>query len=293
MSPANTTPSSTVLLLDVTDQMDFPAAEPAVLDLVNLFQPGNRFALRSYADLVYRTFPDEGLETYDDRGVIDDACFAVEGLRPRGIPCDMTAAILAGKSLLRRQTGPRAMVMVSASPWTVGGNPVRAVSEDIPIHTVGYQNQGQLETLERIAARSGGTFSTADDPRELFTTLANLSETLKLTLVLAQANRTLTDDKSVGITGRVDDGADLATVVVYWEDRHVVYGDTAPAEKRWIEVKLIQPDLDPYPGAPAYIGPGFVVFAVPRPAAGNWVAETIYHGRGDVTVLATMYRDAG
>ena len=293
MSNHYATDPKIVVLLDVTTEMKLGTAKPAVLGFLNLLQPDNRFAVRSYADQVYRTFPDEGLETYDDREVIDDACLAVEGTFPRSDKCDMAAAILAGKSLLRREADPRSMVMISGSPWDVGVDPLRVLPSDVPIYTIGFHDQGQLATLEQIAQQTGGQYAFADDPRNLFTETSELVESLGLAIILAQGTRTLENDKAFGITGRVADGAELATVMVYWENPNVIYATNGSAQsQRSVEVTLTEPGGTVWEGEPAYVGPGFACFAIADPAAGSWVADTTYHGRGNVTVFASMYQPA-
>ncbi|MEM8962105.1 MAG: vWA domain-containing protein [Acidobacteriota bacterium] len=278
-----------VILIDVTEQMHLTTAKPALLGFLNVFQLGQRFAVVSYAALTHSTFPLSGLEIYDSREVIDDACFAVEGLAERGEDSDMSAAILAGKSLLRRLGDPRAMVMIAGSPWTVGVDPLRVLPDDYPIHTVGYHNQGQVQTLQQIAAQTGGTFHLADDASALFVDLINLIETLGIAQILGQGTRTLGNDKAFGVTGRFADGIDAGTVTVYWEDPRVSYADGNSASRmRTVSVVLTEPGGEVWHGEPVYIGPGFVTFSIPDPTPGTWVVDTTYHGRGEVTVFTTV-----
>jgi hypothetical protein len=274
-----------VVLLDVTAGMPLEESKPAVTAFLNLFQLGNEFAVLTYVGDATPVYPPDGLATYDDRAVLDAASAAMDALQK---PCDMASAIIAGSALLAEAEAPRAMVMISATNWNTGADPLSVLQPGIPVYTVGMGDHGQLGVLRQIASKSGGQFALAEQPSDLIEVLINLIEKLKIARILNIGQRALSNKQQLPVTARFADGTAAGTFLAYWGDPAIVYGD-ASAGARTLSVTLTDPDSQPWTGAPAYVGTGFAVFSVPQPMAGTWSMTSVYSGTGTCNLTAVIY----
>jgi hypothetical protein len=279
-----------VLLLDVTAGMPLEAAKPAVTAFLNLFQLGDQFAILTYVGGVTPVYPPDGLATIDDRSVLDAASAALEALQK---PCDMASALIAGTALLKDAAAPRAMVLLSATQYT-GTDPLSVLQPDLPVYTVGVGDQGQLDTLRRIASRTGGQFASTEDVAGLMEVLINLIEKLRIARILNLGQRALSNQQQLVVTARFADGTAAGTFLAYWGDPAIVYsaggaGDPTDAAARTLAVTLLDPNSHPWAGGPAYVGTGFVVFSVPQPLAGSWTMTSVYSGKGTCNLTAVVY----
>jgi hypothetical protein len=276
MSPA-ASQNKLVLAIDLSELMPFDTAQPALAAFLNLLQLGDQFAVLGYRGRISRIYPRLGLATYDDRQVLTDASEALIAASTSGTASSMSAVLNAGKQALAGKKGPKAMLLVAASPWNRGTDPLL----DLPafrVETIAIGDNGQQETLRAIAADTGGTYSSALATKELMPILLDVVERLGIAQILAVGSRTVANHQSYSLVGRLPAATAVGTFLVFWGDPAITYG--TGSGPRWVTVELLDPDGKPTPAEPAWAGDGFALFAVAQPAAGSWTLASTFVGPG-------------
>ena len=267
-----------VLIVDRTELMPLAEAQPALGAFLNLLQLGDQFAVLGYRGLVSRIFPRLGLATYDERQVLDDATNALIATSAGGTASNLRAALRAGARLLAKKPTPKSMVLVAASPWNRGGDPLEDLP-DVPVETIALGDHGQQETLRAIAAGTGGEYNFAVDPAALLNILLDLVESMGIAQILGVGSRTVGNHQSYSLVGRVSAGTPMATFLVFWGDPAITYG--SGSGPRWVTADLLDPDGKPVTRSPDWASDGFAVFSIPDPAAGSWTLGATFVGPGN------------
>lgn len=266
-----------VLAIDLTELMPFDKAQPALAAFLNLLQLGDQFAVLGYRGRVSRIYPRSGLATYDDRQVLTDATEALIATSGSGTSSSMSACLRAGKQALAGKKGSRAMMLVAASPWNRGTDPLLDLP-DFRVETIAIGDNGQVATLREIAAGTGGTYAFSPDTTGLISLLLDSLERLGIAQILAVGSRTIGNQQSYSLVGRLPAATADGTFLVFWGDPEITYG--TGSGKRWVTVELLDPGGKPVPAPPAWAGDGFAVFVIPQPAAGSWTLAATYVGPG-------------
>jgi hypothetical protein len=266
-----------VLLLDTTALMPVAAVQPALGAFINLLQLGDRFAILGYKGRVTRVYPARGLATYDERQVLTDATVALDALTAAGTKSNLSAGLESARKLLALREPPKAIVLVDASPWNEGSDPLLDLP-DFPVETIAIGDNGQLETLREIAARTGGSYSYSADPSALLGIMLELVERLGIARIVAAGSRAVSNRQPYNLVGFVAGGTTAVTFLVFWGDPEVTYG--SGSGPRYVTVDILDPRQEPAQLTPDWTGDGFAVFSVPSPATGSWSLTATYVGPG-------------
>lgn len=265
------------LIFDRTELMPFATAQPALAAFLNLLQLGDQFAVLGYRIRATPVYPDQGLATYDERRVLDEATQALIATTVGGDRSNLAAALKAGKNRLAASTVPKAIVLVAASPWNAGKDPLLDLP-DFPVETIALGDNGQQDTLRTIAQKTGGTYSFVADSLGLMSALLDLVERMGIAQILATGSRTVGNQQPYNLVGRVAADTLVATFLVFWGDLEITYGKSSGP--RWVTADLLDPNGNPVTTAPAWAGDGFAVFSIPDPAAGSWTLTATFVGPG-------------
>ena len=271
-------PNKVVLLLDTTSLMPMADVQPALGAFINLLQPGDQFAILGYKARVAHVYPPKSLATYKDRQVLTDATLALDALTEAGTRSNLTAALNVSSALLDPTDPPKAIVLVDARPWNAGTDPLLSLP-DFPVETIAIGDNGQTQTLQAIAEKTGGTYNFAAEPSALINIMLEIVERLGIALIVATGSRKVSNRQSYNLVGRVVEGTQTATFLVFWEDPEITYG----GGPRSVTAEILDPTQKPINIAPAWAGDGFAVFSIPAPAPGSWSLSSTYVGPGTCT----------
>ncbi|NJL29371.1 MAG: VWA domain-containing protein, partial [Thermoanaerobaculia bacterium] len=193
---------------------------------------------------------------------------------------NLSAGLNAASKLLLASEPPKAIVLVDASPWNAGTDPLFNLP-DFPVETVAIGDNGQTETLQKIAAQTGGSYNFAAEPSALIGIMLEIVERLGIAQIVAYGSRKVSNHQPYNLVGRVADGTETATFLVFWGDPEITYG--VGSSPRFVTAELLDPMQKPAGVTPAWAGDGFAVFSVPQPTIGSWTSTSTYVGPGGCT----------
>lgn len=158
--------------IDGKSKMDI--AKEVVGKVVGSWKPENELGLVAYGHREKGSCSD--IEVLREPGALDagDYMSAVNALNPKG-KTPMTAAVRMAAESLKYTERKASVILVSDGIETCGLNACTVAEEleklgvDLTVHTIGFglDNQGAVAQLQCMAAKTGGTYSTADNASEL------------------------------------------------------------------------------------------------------------------------------
>ncbi len=179
--------SRVILVLDASGSMrgkidgktKMDIAKDVVAKLVANWKPEDELGLVSYGHREKGSCED--IEVLREPGTLDAASYmdAVNALNPKG-KTPMTAAVRMAAEALQYTEKKATVILVSDGIETCDPNPC-AVAEELEklgvgltVHTVGFglDDKGAVAQLKCLAEKTGGTYSTANNARELQKALA-------------------------------------------------------------------------------------------------------------------------
>lgn len=276
-------------LIDVSGSMQsYGYLTPAKADadtFVNMFQPGDRFAVISFSDNAYRTYPTTAnLETFGSATAVA-ASAAIQALASKNMT-NIGEAIQFANGLLVGESEPRGEVLLSDGLWNEGPDPLSVINKQIRVYTIALGNNGQLDLLRKIATETGGFYSFAPDAIGLASIYFDILEFAHVGQVVYNTlRRGMTNQHHFNAVVKLSAGLDNASIAVNWADPTVTYAASAPANNQ-IGVTVRDPDFKIVPIQPTYRRYGFVVYNLPNPKAGNWYFDTVFVGDKTVNVTA-------
>jgi hypothetical protein len=277
-----------VSLIDTSGSMGgYGYITPAKSDLdtfVNMFQPGDRFAIISFNTYVYRTYPTTAnLEVYNP-STSGAASAAIQALSSQDLT-NIGDAIIMGDNLLKPESEPRGLVLLSDGDWNRGPDPLTVLDKNIRTYTIALGNNGQLDLLRKIANETGGAYLFTPDAIGLASIYFDILEYSKVGQVVYNARKPLGNQQHFNSVVKLSAGLDSASVAVNWADPSITYAASNPGNNQ-IAVTVRDPDFQKVPIAPTYRDYGFVVYTLPYPKPGNWYFDTVYVGSKIANVTA-------
>ncbi|NJL28896.1 MAG: VWA domain-containing protein [Thermoanaerobaculia bacterium] len=277
-----------VSLIDTSGSMgSYGYITPAKADLdtfITMFQPGDRFAVISFDTNAYRTYPTTAnLEVYNPASSAA-ASAKIQALTSKGVT-NMGDAIIMGDNLLKPESEPRGLVLLSDGYWNQGPDPLKVLDKSIRTYTIALGNNGQLDLLRKIATETGGAYLFTPDAIGLASIYFDILEYAQVGQVVYNALKPLGNQQHFNSVVKLSAGLDSASVAVNWADPSITYADSNPANNQ-VAVTVRDPDFKIVPIQPTYRHYGFVVYTLPNPKAGNWYFDTVYVGTKTANVTA-------
>lgn len=205
----------------------------------------------------------------------NNVCTLVQNI-PGGNMTDMGDAIVLGKNQIGSAAVPRGIILLSDGIWNQGPDPLTVLPNNIPIYTIALGNNGQLTLMQQIATNTGGQYNFAPGYRQLaqiYNNIVSQSHVARtVTNVLDQVNTNYYREIATPCSG----GAS-GTFTVNWDNEAVAYTPNTPVGNQ-VNIILIDPNGNQYPGAPVYAKTATVVFNVQNPMAGVWNIGCWYAG---------------
>jgi hypothetical protein len=277
-----------VSLMDVSGSMGYyNYITPAKADLdtfVNMFQPGDKFAVISFDQNIYRTYPTTANLTTANPVSLAEASTKIKALQPGGTT-NIGDAIIAGTNLLNPEQEPRGMVLLSDGEWNAGPDPLKVLPSNIRIYTIALGDQGQLDLLRKIATQTQGQYLYTPDAIGLASIYFDILEYAKVGQVVTNAFRSIQNAQQFPALVKLSAGLDSASVAVNWADPTITFTTGNPGTNQ-VKVRVLDPDFKPVTMEPVYRDYGFVVYNLPYPKAGNWSFDTFYYGNKTCNVTA-------
>jgi hypothetical protein len=276
-------------LIDISGSMQsYGYLTPAKADadtFVNMFQPGDRFAVISFSDNAYRTYPTGASLEVFGTGTATAASAAIQVLGAKNLT-NIGQAIQFGNDLLAGESEPRGQVLLSDGDWNVPPDPISVLNKSIRVYTIALGNNGQLPLLRKIATETGGFYSFVPDAIGLASIYFDILEYTHVGQVVYNTlKRGMINQQHFNSVVKLSAGLDSASIAVNWADPSVTYAASAPANNQ-IGVTVRDPDFKIVPIQPTYRKYGFVVYNLPNPKAGNWYFDTVFVGNKSVNVTA-------
>lgn len=277
-----------VPLMDVSGSMgSYGYITPAKSDLdtfINMFQPGDKFAVISFSTQIYRTYPTTANLVVANKSSLAEASAKVQTLQALATT-NIGDAIVAGTNLLSPEQEPRGMVLLSDGEWNVGPDPLKVLPKDIRIYTIALGNNGQLDLLRKIATQTQGQYLYTPDAIGLASIYFDILEYAKVGQVVTNSFRSIQNAQMFPALVKLSAGLDTASVAVNWADPSITYTSGNPGTNQ-VKVRILDPDFKPVTLEPVYRHYGFVVYTLPYPKPGNWSFDTFYYGNKTCNVTA-------
>ena len=276
-------------LIDISGSMEQSGyLTPAKADadtFVNMFQPGDRFAVVSFSNNAYRTYPTTAhLEVFNPPTAAA-ASAAIQALRSINMT-NIGEAIVFGNNLLVPESEPRGQVLLSDGIWNEGPDPLKVLNKSIRIYTIALGNNGQLDLLRKISQETGGFYSFTPDAIGLASIYFDILEYARVGQVVYNTLRKgMTNQQHFNAVVKLSAGLDSASISVNWADPTVTFASGTPGNNQ-IGVTVRDPDFKIVPIQPTYRNYGFVVYTLLNPKPGNWYFDTVFVGNKTVNVTA-------
>ncbi|MEY2450163.1 MAG: Ca-activated chloride channel [Acidimicrobiaceae bacterium] len=255
-------------------QGKLPAAQTDTCTFINIMQQSDNLAVVAFNDNASRIFPTATappLAGITGQATKDAGCAAVLALAAGG-NTNITAALVMAQQLLGSAAVPRGIVLLSDGMWNVGGDPTHGLNTSVPVYTVALGQSFNPGFLQAIATQTGGTYNYAPDAFTLADIYNDIASEAHVAALVAQQQRTVSQYNFVTTPVPVAAGNDAGCFTCNWLNTAVAYTPGTPVGSQ-LTVRLVDPSNQPWAGAPAGTGPGFVAFQVPNPAAGQWQVE--------------------
>lgn len=270
-----------VSLMDISDSMEsWNYLTPAKSDLntfINMFQPGDKFAIISFSTEIYRTYPTTANLVPTNPETLTEASAAVNALTSKDLT-NIGDAIKTATALLQGEPEPRAEVLLSDGLWNRGPDPLSVLPKDIRVDTIALGDNGQIQTLQEIARLTDGTYLFTPDSIGLASLYFEILDYADVgRLVYNGLKKDLTNTRTFSAPVRLAGGLESASIGVNWADPSITYASGTPSQNQ-VTVQILDPDFRPWDGTPDYQEDGFVVFTIPEPKAGTWIFNTTYYG---------------
>ncbi|MDX1998708.1 MAG: VWA domain-containing protein [Thermoanaerobaculia bacterium] len=278
-----------VTIVDVSGSMnDYNYITPAKADadtFINMFQPGDKFAVLSFNQNAHRVFPTTAnLEVFNPPNATA-ASSAIQALYASG-QTNMGEAIEWANALLASEAEPRGEVLLSDGMWNVGKDPLKVLNKNIRIYTIALGNHGQLDLLRKISQETGGFYSFTPDSIGLASIYFDILEYGSVGQVVYNTlRRDMTNQQHFNAVVKLSAGLDSASIAVNWADPSITFGGTTPGNNQ-IGVVVRDPNFKVQPLTPVYRSYGFVVYTLLNPIPGNWYFDTTYVGTKSANVTA-------
>jgi hypothetical protein len=269
--------ASIALIIDRSESMAYEsklsAAKTDASTFVNLMQVNDRLSVSAFSDGAECVYPSGAtLVTISGQPMKDAVVHAIAGLTPDHMT-NITAAISLAHGIMASAAAPKAMVLLSDGIWTRGGDPTRSLPTDVPIYAIALGSGFDPSFMQTLASETRGRYYYAPDG-------ASLAQIYNEVVGDADVAQTLQNKRSLVpqygfslIPATVEAGLDQADFAVQWFETQVAYTPSTPVGEQ-LTARLIDPDGQPTGLAATTSGPGFAVFRVPNPPAGQWTIET-------------------
>lgn len=278
-----------VTIVDVSGSMnDYNYITPARAGadtFLNMFQPGDQFAVLSFNQNARRVFPTTAnLEVFTPPNAAA-ASAAIQALYASG-STNLGQAIQWANALLAAEAEPRGEVLLSDGMWNVAPAPLSVLDKNIRVDTIALGNHGQLDLLRKISQETGGSYSFAPDAIGLASLYFDLLESNAVGQVVYNTLRPgMTNGQPFHSVVKLSAGLDSASIAVNWADPTITFGGQTPGNAQ-IGVVVRDPNFQVQPLTPTYRACGFVVYTLSNPLAGNWSFDTTYVGTKSANVTA-------
>lgn len=268
-----------VTIVDVSGSMSsYGYITPAKADadtFINMFQPGDKFAVLSFNDNAHRTYPTTAnLEVFNP-STATAASNAIQALRASGIT-NMGQAIEWANALLVSEAEPRGEVLLSDGEWNTGPDPLKVLNKNIRIYTIALGNHGQLDLLRKISQETGGFYSFTPDAIGLMSIYFDILEYGAVGQVVYNTLRKgMTNQQHFNAVVPLSAGLPSASIAVNWADPSITFGGQTPGNNQ-VGVVVRDPNFKVQPLTPTYRDYGFVVYTLLNPIPGNWYFDTTF-----------------
>jgi hypothetical protein len=239
----------------------------------NIMTVGDRLGMSAFSDTAFAVWPTTpNTNVLGSRADMQAAGAAIRAVNSRNMT-NITAAIALGHSMLSQAPPPRGMVLLSDGVWNVGGDPRTSLPTDIPIHTIalGAFNSGFLQD---IAKRTGGTYHQTPDAwglADVYAAIASLTDVAQLVQsTQAQVAQYVPQNTNMTLTA----AQPQVSFSVNWLNTGVQYTPGMPTGEQ-VTVGLRDPSGNHQPVVASGAGPGYAVFDLPAPAAGQWTVGVV------------------
>ena len=267
------TNAAIVLCLDASDSMHtrnyFEPAKTDASSFVNIMQTGDSLGVTAFSDTAWIAYPASSalVATISSSTDQQAASAAIMALNTVSMT-NMTAALNTSASMLTSAANPKAIVMLSDGQYNQGGDPLQSLPP-LNVYTIALGNNGQIATMQQIAAQTGGTFHLAPTPFDLIDIYNEIIGQTQVATVVANQKKDVNQNNFWMLPATISSGQPEATFSVNWTDWSVKYTSDTPTGNQ-INVSMQDPSGNTLRPTPFAIGNGYVVFKIANPMAGVW-----------------------
>lgn len=287
------TNAAVVLCMDASASMTYRGYfEPAKTDAATfayVMKIGDSIGVIAFGDSASTAYPPSGddVATISSQAIQDDVSGAIMAMQAAA-GTNVSAGLAASQAMLSAAADPKAIVLLSDGEWNLGPNPLGALSALSPVYTVALGPDGGTDTLQQIAAITGGRYNFAPTVFALADVYNEIIVQARVAAVVASRTQLVQPHRDWTLPAAVAEGAAETIFSVSWSDPAVAYTSAMPAGEQ-IAIAIQTPSGEALTPAPAASGHGFAVFKIRNPQAGLWHVAIRSSASAPLGTCATVF----
>ncbi|MEQ9667974.1 vWA domain-containing protein [Coleofasciculus sp. G2-EDA-02] len=257
--------------------LDFAKTDAATF--IYIMKTGDSVGLINFSDNANYLYPTDGSSNVkiDSLQVQDAAVNKIESLSSQNMT-NISDGINKGLSLISNKEWPKALILLSDGDWNQGSDPTQNLPPDLPIHTIALGDHGQINVLQTIANKTGGTFHLSPTPFDLAAIYHEIVNNTQVAATIANEQHQILKYRFSQSSAVFAPNASEAIFSINWHNRDIEYTPNPTPAKNQVNVTVVDPNNQRV-NVPAYrSGKGFVVFKVPNPQPGEYHSAIWYAG---------------
>lgn len=272
---------SVIPIIDTSASMLYSGyVETTVIDskaFISKLLPKDLFAIARFDITGKIVYPVSGLKEVDQNlTALKEARGVIAQLTFNGPNTNITAGIEAAHSLLAQAPEKRAAVLLSDGLHNLGPSPLTLLPTGYPIFTCAMGPESDQDLLKKIADKTGGSYYYMPTPVHLMQILNNIRGKAPNTFVSRNDRYQINAKDFELVPVQIQANNHQVQFSVVWSSSKYQYASQPGLYK--LRITLVDPDGNVLDDKPFVAEPGFAIFSLKKPKAGEWQVQIEYGG---------------